>query len=344
MCSGACVNLQSDAANCGACGHSCLGGTCTSATCLPFVLVQPPVSSTVMSIASDGTSLLWVDSGKSGVYQIPVAGGAVVALATGVSFGQYGAVAVANGKYAFTQTVGSPNVHLWSGTKGVANGAVQAGTSWSNGSGWGLAMTPDGVNVGFVEAPSSGNSEQVYFVPASTGAGGPIDSPTCSGSGCPPRPGQQVAANGTYIAWAINVLSTVNQGEIGLYDYATHTKTYPTTFVLYPDFPVLDASNLYWIDNANLQVWKMALPAGTPTLVMDNGSYSFTGLAVDATNAYFTLNVVPPPGGVYSVPLTGTGTPVPLYTGGTPTQIIQVGGALFWIDTSSQKIYGMRYP
>src|ERR1035441_3823768 len=79
-------------------------------------------------------------------------------------------------------------------------------------------------------------------------------------------------------------------------------------------------------------------------VVVDNGSYSFTGLAVDSTNAYFTLNVVPPPGGVYAVSLSGTQTPVPLYTGGTPTQIIQVGGALFWIDTSSQKIYGMRYP
>ena len=339
-CSGACVNLQGDGGNCGSCGHSCLGGACTSATCLPYVLAQPPVSSTVLSIASDGTNLLWVDSGKSGVYQIPVAGGAIVTLASGVSFTTPSSVAVANGKYAFTQTAGGPDVHLWSGSLGATNGAVQAG-SWSTSSAYGLAMTPDALNVGFIDEPSTANVANVFFVPTTTGVGVPIDSPSCSGSGCPIRSGQQVAANANYFAWTINVLVTNNQCEVCLYNYTTHTKTYPTTAVLYPDFPVLDASNLYYVDNANLQIMKVALPSGSPTLVMDNGNQTFTGLAIDSQNAYFTVNAVP---GVFAVALSGTQSPVPLFSGGSPQQIIQVGGALFWIDSSTQKIYGMRYP
>jgi hypothetical protein len=44
-CGGSCVDLQSDAANCGTCGHDCIGGTCSEGICQPFVLASPPVGS-----------------------------------------------------------------------------------------------------------------------------------------------------------------------------------------------------------------------------------------------------------------------------------------------------------
>jgi hypothetical protein len=299
-----------------------------------------------MSIASDGTNLLWIDSGKSGVYQIPIAGGAVTTLATGLSFSTPATgIAVANGKYAFVQavSVSGPNFHIWTGTEGVANGAVQGTTAWNTGWPYGLAMTPDAQNVGLVEVLGSSNAADVYFVPAVNGNGAPIDSPMCSGTGCPLKAGQQVAANSTYFAWTMNVLTGINAGEVGLYNYVTKTKTYPTTSVLYPDFPLLDASFLYWVDNASLQIWRMTLPTGTPQLVMDNGSQTFTGLAEDGTYAYFTINGTSP-GTVYYVSVSGTQPPVLLYTGGSPQQIIAAGGAIFWIDSSSWKIYGLRFP
>jgi hypothetical protein len=39
-CMGACVDEQSNEGNCGACGHSCAGGTCFKGTCLPMVLAS----------------------------------------------------------------------------------------------------------------------------------------------------------------------------------------------------------------------------------------------------------------------------------------------------------------
>ena len=38
MCSGACVNLSTDAANCGSCGHSCGSAACSSGQCQPMVM------------------------------------------------------------------------------------------------------------------------------------------------------------------------------------------------------------------------------------------------------------------------------------------------------------------
>jgi hypothetical protein len=39
-CPGGCANLSNDGSNCGTCGHSCLGGTCTNGTCLPVTLAH----------------------------------------------------------------------------------------------------------------------------------------------------------------------------------------------------------------------------------------------------------------------------------------------------------------
>jgi hypothetical protein len=57
-----CVGSQTDARNCGACGHDCEEGACVSGVCTPF-----PLSRGVFAddLVSDGTTLYWVD-GKPG--------------------------------------------------------------------------------------------------------------------------------------------------------------------------------------------------------------------------------------------------------------------------------------
>jgi hypothetical protein len=291
-----------------------------------------------MYIASDGTSLVWIDSGRSGAFQIPIQGGTVTTLQSGVPLLTPGAIAVANGTWAFTQSISGPNYHVWTGPLGVTNGGFQ-GSTWNPGSPYGMSLTPDGLYYGFVEVLSGGGAGYVY----ATSGGAPVDTPGCSGAGCPMKAGQQVAATQTYFAWTINVLTGVNNGEVGLYNYQTKVTTFPSKTVLYPDFPVLDASYLYWVDNASLQIWRMPLPTGTNQLVMDNGSNTFTGLAEDGTYAYFTTNGGAN-AGVYYVPVSGTGTPATLHQGGTPQQVIAAGGGIFWIDTSTNDIMGMRFP
>jgi hypothetical protein len=58
-CGAVCVDLSSDPANCGACGHDCLGGGCASGACQP-VTVATGGSPGVIAIA--GATLYWGDT------------------------------------------------------------------------------------------------------------------------------------------------------------------------------------------------------------------------------------------------------------------------------------------
>lgn len=60
-CGTGCADLNLDAANCGRCGHSCLGGACAAGVCRPSV-VAGGVSKTV-AIRTDGDDVFWIRSG-----------------------------------------------------------------------------------------------------------------------------------------------------------------------------------------------------------------------------------------------------------------------------------------
>jgi hypothetical protein len=50
VCGGGCVNAQTDAANCGACGHSCIPGACSGGVCQPFTLANDPAGIGVLVV------------------------------------------------------------------------------------------------------------------------------------------------------------------------------------------------------------------------------------------------------------------------------------------------------
>ncbi|HEU4410184.1 MAG TPA: hypothetical protein VFS43_33320 [Polyangiaceae bacterium] len=58
-CGGACVDLKADdAQNCGACGRSCRGATCTQGACVPEAMASNEVAP--YALADDGSYLYWV--------------------------------------------------------------------------------------------------------------------------------------------------------------------------------------------------------------------------------------------------------------------------------------------
>jgi hypothetical protein len=59
-CGGACVDMMSDAANCGACGHDCLGGECALGVCQPLELAKN--QGTYLKLALDGEYVYWAGS------------------------------------------------------------------------------------------------------------------------------------------------------------------------------------------------------------------------------------------------------------------------------------------
>lgn len=79
----ACGSID-DPENCGACGHSCLGGACARGQCQPVVLVEnePTDNDTIawQALAADATHVYW--QAVTRIARVPVAGGAVDRLGT----------------------------------------------------------------------------------------------------------------------------------------------------------------------------------------------------------------------------------------------------------------------
>jgi hypothetical protein len=81
-CAGACVQVNTSAAHCGACAHSCLGGECVASKCKPVEIAAGQAQPT--SLAVSATHVYWMDytNGVGNVKRVSKSGGTVQPLAT----------------------------------------------------------------------------------------------------------------------------------------------------------------------------------------------------------------------------------------------------------------------
>jgi len=73
-CPGGCADLSTDGNNCGACGHSCLGGMCTNKTCLPVTMAHLTMTGAVGLALNSTTVFTTVPSNGStpwSLYGVP---------------------------------------------------------------------------------------------------------------------------------------------------------------------------------------------------------------------------------------------------------------------------------
>ncbi len=328
-CSGACVNEQLDPANCGACGHDCLGGGCFQAACQPYTVT----SANAIRIASDGAHVFWTDATSNAAMQIPAAGGTAITLQAGGSSSTLDGIAVAAGQVGFTgYGASSHGVQVWQDAVGHA-GATELWPNLDTGS----ILQP-----GF--ALSSG-AEWFCVIDSSAARCCPF----ATGQTCVPLSGstynaQYIAVNSTSFYWT---------------DY-THVYAVPWTptsigsvGTLIPvpngqvNYVAADDAYVYWlqwVSSSEINLQRVSTAGTGFTTLHDFAVGGWQSLASDGTNLYAAQQVSS--GSVYVMAANGSGNPATLWSqsGANPQSLVYAGGALFWIDAAAHQIWGLRYP
>jgi hypothetical protein len=171
-CGNACANLRSDAKNCGACGHDCLGGECRNGSCQPFRITGSAISAVNVAVTAD--SAFVVDYGGGGrLLKISKSDGAIVPLAGGGVAG----VAVSGGRVFWTAAP------TFGGSDGKVIGAGFDGTNLveiASGQTTPGAIAADGTGVYWLNAGPDATSGVVMAAPA-----GRTPAPVASGQARP---------------------------------------------------------------------------------------------------------------------------------------------------------------
>jgi hypothetical protein len=287
-----CGDVGTDPQNCGACGHSCLGGACTTGACQPSMLASGMQG--VCAIAVAGSLLYYAvnDSGEIG--KLDLASGAVTSL---VSTGDApNDIAVASDRVFWTDTVGVGYFLLSNpsqpATQGLSGGArAIALTSTSE-----YVITPGalydfdrtlGINA---QASISGGQATVavdanyaYWVSGAifrATLGYAMGSLLVSGESP-----AMIAVDGTGIYWSdFNVV-----GHAALDGSSSGPLTQNEGEAV---SVAIDGSFVYWADRMNSTIRRIPKGGGAPTTLVANVAQASQPamprlLAFDATAIYF---------------------------------------------------------
>ena len=133
-CPGKCVDLQNDGMNCGSCGHSCLGGTCSAGSCQP---VQIYGAGSAYALVVDGQFVYFTRDESIGIMALARVGkdGSDPHAITSVNIGSFPKVVVANGvAYWADQQLRACALPNCSGYGNPAPSQMQVGRAVSNNS------------------------------------------------------------------------------------------------------------------------------------------------------------------------------------------------------------------
>jgi hypothetical protein len=268
-CNAACVDLQTDGANCGVCGHDCLGGECTAGQCQAVTLLSGLDWPT--RIAVDATNIYWTSSEAGTVTKMPIAGGSQTVLATG----QKGATGIA---------VDASSVYWATYLNNALTKMPQTGGPFGN-----LYSAVDPQDGPFAVAVDASNVYWTSFwggtVLAMPKKGGAAPTTLFSGANTNPD-GVAVDATYLYFSYLGNVEPTDGTTIMKLPLAGGAPTTVTTVPTVVSDIAV-DASRIYWTTEYDGTVVQMPLGGGSPTTLV-SGLFYPDGIAVDAAAIYWT--------------------------------------------------------
>jgi hypothetical protein len=308
-CTGTCVNLSgNDSSNCGACGHSCFAGACVTGSCQAFLVAQPPTTSSINAIATDGTNILWIDYGLMKLQQIAASGGSIITLDTTANEPP---LTIGGGRALY---IGGNGISL--ATLGMANSGMGIDHAFTN---W--AITNPAGNRYWKEHVQTPN-DQVSDCPFGGGsclanAGwnyttSPLEDPVADNTNMFMVAGKSIyfesIGSGTWTAFETRSVTPANLAVAGNY--------------------------VYWSEG--VVVYRASEAAGgTPSSA---GTIS-TIFATDGTNLYF-----PDSAGTHllSAPANGTGAASQLTPITGCSKLAVAGKLLIWLNGAT--IYGLSLP
>lgn len=302
------VDLNSDPANCGQCGHLCAPGRITAGS--------------VQRIALDGTSIYWADWGSNGsdgtIRKAPLSGGQVTTLVSGLVLPtdivvDDASVYWTDGPDANRRVMqaplggGIPVMLVAGGSPGPI--AVRAGNLY-----WADYKFPSG---------------KVSSVPVGGGASTTI----ASGSFSP----NAFATDAMNLYWTTNSDST--DGTVVSVPLGGGTPTTLASGQAGPHGIALDATSVYWTNYGNGTVMRVPLNGGTIT-TLASGQSQPADIAVDATSVFWIDNGFGQ-GAVMKASLAG-GAPVVLASAQTnPGAMVIDANGVYWVRGGGPTTVGL---
>jgi hypothetical protein len=335
LCSGDCVDLTSDGSNCGSCGHSCLGGLCSSSQCQPVTLGSDPNGNYVVATALDSTNLYWMNAQNAGantgiLYKCP--------LATGCTGGAQQLATNFPGGAAISPNLGVDATNLYWSNGSILECAINGCTTpmvyyTPPPGGTVLFVQSDGTNLYWSQINSSGGINEYYIYSCSLSGG-------CSGVPTTVMFGYQIQDMKLFSGSLYVSSSEPADGgsTLRILKCSTAAGCSNTPTVLFSTSPstgglrplAVDSAHVYWYNSANKQLAECSSTAcSAPTVLASTALSALFGasLAVDSTYVYWAGN-----GEIDKCAIGGCGqTPTPLMQGvSMPTVIGADATALYY--------------
>lgn len=335
--------MTSNKNNCGRCSHSCFYGSCNATAgatggpgCTSWTVAASTTTSAPQAIVSDGTNLIWADSGKTAILEIAVSGqGAVKTLMSNSAF------STIQGAALFPMSLGGGKV-AWATTSNVWT----VGTDGSSPRMESFTLPPPSgktpqmlLNLGIssnatwigVMQEFSDLSFELYDCPVGGSASSCI---SVSGLSFIPV---GAATNSTNYFFHDNNTGQIEALTFGVTPQLGAVETGQMSGMT--GGTAVDSNYVYWTGDS-YGIRRAQQIGGAVSNVTTFPSGTGLVLATDGTNVYFTTS-----GSTNFVgyaPVNGSAGPYRIAPSTSATGIVAAGGMVFWLDGTT--IYGIGAP
>ena len=315
-CSGSCVDVSTDAANCGYCGHDCRGGGCANGACQPVVVGKTNALDHPGGLQVDDLNVYFSfgwGAGKSGLARMPINGGAAVPLLQGQSWinrlaltsssllwTEYGSQPGTNGMVATMPKKGGTLTPVVAGLAYPTTLAIGATHIYYAMQGWSIHRVPLAGGTSELLWSTSGpydaidiavDSTHVYF--SLLGVAGSIQKIPLTGGAATllawaANHPYSVAVGGGHVYWAdVGTPPTYSDGSISRVPINGGAGEVFAPSQCQPESVQLDGEYAYWATYCGGTVARMPIKGG-PIRVLAAGQAGPSSLALNDDEVYWT--------------------------------------------------------